>query len=259
MFETILYKKEKNAATITINRPDFGNAFSDAFYPEFVEAMDMANKDEEVRAIILTGKGRFFSAGGDIQSFKEKIESKEGLSKEIVLGTGNLYHSIKKSAKPVIAAVNGAAAGAGAGVALACDFIIMGKKTKIVPAFVNMAFPGDTLLILTLQRAIGPHATTRHLMLNEPITAELAERYNLSYQTVEDNEIVSAAEELAGKLAELSPEALRKQKVLMRQDFYPIAEEFNQLEADLMYESSLSDDHKEAVFAFLEKRKPNFK
>lgn len=258
MYETILYDIKNNVATVTINRPEYGNAFSDDFYPEFVDAMKKADQDNEVKAVIVTGQGKLFSAGGDIQSFKQKIDSGKGLSKDIVRGTGDLFHSIKRCSKPVIAAVNGSAAGAGSGVVLACDFIIMGENSKIVPAFINMAFAGDTLVILSLERAIGHQATARHLMLNEPITADLAERYNLSYQTVADEDVVSAAEELAARLSELSSGALGAQKELMRQDFYPIAEEFNELEAELMNKQSLSANHEEAVNAFLEKRKPNF-
>lgn len=258
MFETITYEIKENIGIVTLNRPEFGNAFSEKTYSEFQQAMEMADTDSCVRSVVVTGKGKLFCAGGDVRFFEKIIDSGEGLSIENVLRTGGLFHSIKKCSKPVIAAVNGAAAGAGAGVALACDFIIMGKRSKIVPAFINMAFSGDTLLLLSLQRAIGVHRTARHVMLDEPITSSLAQEYGLSYEVVEDEEIIPAAMNLAAKLAKLPTKTLGAQKQLMRQDFYPIAEKVNQLEAELMHVESLSDDHKEAVAAFIEKREPDF-
>lgn len=258
MFETITYDIKENIGVVTLNRPEFGNAFSKETYDEFQKAMEMADKDSTVRSVVVSGKGKLFCAGGDVRFFKKVIDSGEGLGVDNVLKTGGLFSSIKNCSKPVIAAVNGAAAGAGAGVALACDFIIMGKSSKIVPAFIHMAFSGDTLLLLSLQRAIGPHRTARHVMLDEPITASLAHDYGLSYEVVEDEELMTAAMNLAAKLAKLPTKTLGAQKQLMRQDFYPLAETVNQLEAELMHIESLSADHKEAVAAFIEKREPNF-
>ena len=127
------------------------------------------------------------------------------------------------------------------------------------PAFINMAFPGDTGLIYSLQQAIGTFRTTKHVMLNEPITASLAQEYGLAYEVVADTKLMETSTQLATKLANGPIGALGYQKALMAEIFYPEIDEFNTKEAEYMHKSSMSEEHKEAVDAFLTKRSPKFK
>ncbi len=259
MYKTILYEKQQQIATVTINRPEYGNAFSEETYDEIIDVMNKIDRDETVQAVILTGAGKYFCSGGDVRFFQEMIDQGMAVSEEEVLTTGKMVASIQKNTKPVIAAVNGVAAGAGLGLALACDFIVMGESSTLLTAFIHMGFPGDTALIYNLQQAIGTFRTKRHVMLNEPIDARLAKNYGLAHTVTLDEELMETAKELAETLVAGPTQALGFQKDLFVEMFYPEIESFNAKEAKRMNTSSKSADHKEAVDAFLSKRSPHFK
>lgn len=259
MYNTILYDEKDNIATITLNRPEYGNAFSEETYEEIIDVMNKIDQNDDVYSVILTGAGKYFCSGGDVRLFQEMIDKGIEISKELVITTGRMVKSIKQNSKPVIAAVNGVAAGAGLGLALACDFIVMGESTQLVTAFINMGFPGDTGLIYSMQQAIGTFRTTRHIMLNEPIDAKLATEYGMAYEVVKDEELLGEANQLAEKLAAGPTQAMGYQKELLAEMFYPGIDEVNAKEAIYMNKSSKSADHKEAVDAFLNKRHPKFK
>lgn len=259
MFKTILYEVEDHIAIVRINRPEYGNAFSEETYQEIIDVMDEISEDDNVYAAVLTGVGNHFSAGGDVTYFQKMIDREQAISEEAVLLTGRMVKSIKQNSKPIVAAINGVAAGAGLGLALACDFIVMGQSSQLITAFINMAFPGDTGLVYTLQQAIGTFRTSRHMMLGEPITSELAAEYGLAYRVVADEDLKEATMGLAEKLASGPTQALGYQKALFAEMFYPGIEELNHKEAEYMNKASKSEDHREAVDAFLNKRKPNFK
>ena len=259
MYQTILYEVNERIATVTINRPEFGNAFSEETYGEIIDVMNKIDQDEEVQAAILTGAGKYFCSGGDVRLFQEMIDQGIEVSEELVIDTGRMVESIQKNSKPVIAAVNGVAAGAGLGLALACDFIVMGQSSVLLTAFIHMGFPGDTTLIYNLQKAIGTFRTKRHVMLNEPIDARLATEYGIAHTVVADGELSEAANDLAKKLAAGPTQAIGFQKELFSEMLYPEIQTFNKKEAKLMNMSSKSEDHKEAVAAFLAKRNPQFK
>ncbi|MEY8370306.1 enoyl-CoA hydratase/isomerase family protein [Aerococcaceae bacterium 50-4] len=259
MFETILFKKEDHIATITFNREASGNAFSDTTYQEVIDAVTSVEDDPDVKAIVITGAGKYFCAGGDIRQFKDLAASGEGIPESGVIKTGEMVAAVRQSSKPVIAAVNGVAAGAGLGLALACDFILMGEQSQLVTAFIQMAFPGDTNLLFNLSQAIGVYRTNRHVMLNEPITAELAATYGIAYQVVPDAKLQEAALSLAKHFVTSPSHAIAYQKAIIYDLQYPKALENNRVEAKYMRQASLSEDHREAVAAFLEKRKPQFR
>lgn len=257
MFETILFTIENQIARITFNREASGNAFSETTYQEVIDAVASVEENPDVKAIVITG-GKYFCLGGDIRQFKDLAASGEGIPESGVIKTGEMVAAVRGSSKPVIAAVNGVAAGAGLGLALACDFILMGEGAQLVTAFIQMAFPGDTSLLFNLSESIGVYRTNRHVMLNEPITSDLAENYGLTYQVVADEGLLAAALDLASRFVAGPSVSIAYQKAIMYDLQYPKALENNKLEAKYMRKASLTADHREAVTAFLEKRKPKF-
>lgn len=254
MFETILYEVKDKIAHLTINRPESGNAFKGITYGEIIEAMAKADDDDNVDVVIITGKGKHFCAGGDIMEFGKLLQQQKPIPKDMVIKTGDTIKSVYNSKKPVIAAINGSAAGAGLGLALACDFIVMDENAKMHTAFIKMAFPGDTGLIYSLYKAIGSFKTREHVMLGTPIDAELADKYNLLYKVSKAGELDEDAQALAKLLSDSSSNALKLQKELFSQAIYPGLDEFNKMEAEGMHAASQHPDHLKAVMAFAEKR-----
>lgn len=244
-------------ATLTLNRPEFGNAFATESYGEIRDYMEKLGADPGVGAIVITGKGRFFSAGGDIQWFKQKIEEGTYIQKENVLHAGEMSRAIRKCPKPVIAMVNGSAAGAGFSCALACDFRVVTPSTKLVMAFINMGLCGDTGSILTLTKLIGVDKAERMMMTGEPVKGEEAVRIGLATMLAEEDKLAEVTYAFANKLASKPTRVMGVQKRLLFKYFYQQLDgEFSQDEAEAMAGCSREYDFEEAVNAFIEKRKP---
>lgn len=258
MFETINYKIEKNVATIMFNRPDSGNSLVPESFDELIEAIKKADKDEQVKVIVLTGAGKFFCTGGDIKTFGQLLLNEQPIPYEDVRKTGDLIGSILKNSKPVIAAVNGKAAGAGLGLIMACDFIIMEESAELYTAFIQMAFPGDTGLAYLLQQSIGVHRAKRHMMLNKPINASLGVEYGLVYDVASSENFNNVVNSLTSKLVKSPTIAIGRQKRLFEEMLYPKINETNKIEAEEMHNASKHPEHYEAVQAYLEKREPRF-
>jgi len=155
MYNGILYDVKDRIATITFNNPEEGNAMQFEVYQEIIAALAEADGDDNVAAVIVTGAGKNFCAGGNIRRFKRIIEDKTYIEQKSVRETVRLATAFMRCGKPVIGMINGAAAGLGMGLALACDFRIIAPSTKIVAAFINVALPGDTAIVYNLQRMVG--------------------------------------------------------------------------------------------------------
>lgn len=261
MYEDIIYEVEGNVATIKFNRPTVANAFSELTFQELPAALKKAEQNPDVRAIIITGEGKMFCGGGDINMFREQINSDEGpgLAKELFEATGRMAFAIRHVSKPTIAAINGAAAGAGMGVALACDFRVMEENAVMLTAFVNMAFSGDTGLGYFLQQMLGTHKATELMMLSQKVSSQEAKELGLVTEIVPSDQLAATALAFAQKLAKLPTKAVASQKELLNRIFYKDIEQHILLEAEYMHDCSKSEDHIEAVDAFLNKRRPEFK
>lgn len=260
MYQSIIYEEKDDIAYIIFNRPEVGNAFNNDSFREIPEVLNKVSQDNRIRAVVLTGNGRLFCGGGDVKLFKDIIEAEQdGIPEEMIRATGEIARAIRNCKKPVIASINGAAAGAGAGVALAADFRIMEKSSSLVTAFVNMAFAGDTGLIYFLQKTVGTAIATELLMFSDPLKGEKAFELGLANRVVENGTLEDETLAFAKKAASLPTLAVARQKELFNDFFYADLEKFNNREAELMHLSSLTEDHKEAVSAFLEKRRPQFK
>ncbi|NLW78914.1 MAG: enoyl-CoA hydratase/isomerase family protein [Ruminococcaceae bacterium] len=258
MYNGILYDVKDRIATITFNNPEEGNAMQFEVYQEIIAALAEADGDDNVAAVIVTGAGKNFCAGGNIRRFKRIIEDKTYIEQKSVRETVRLATAFMRCGKPVIGMINGAAAGLGMGLALACDFRIIAPSTKIVAAFINVALPGDTAIVYNLQRMVGMAKTREWMMTGATIDADEMMRLGLATKLVPEEELQSATLEYAQKLARRPLQAIRRQKQLIYETFYREMEPYGDREATYMRECSMTSDFEEATNAFLEKRRPSF-
>ncbi len=258
MYRYILVDKRDQVGTVTLNRPEVGNAFALESYLEVRQALEQLGRDKEVRAVVLTGAGKHFSAGGDIGRFKQMIENKTGMEPQNVVNAGAMSDAVMRCPKPVVAMVNGAAMGAGCSLALSCDFRVMTSKSKLGMAFVNMGFSGDTGAIYLLSRMVGMSKTRELMTFGQPILGSEALELGLTTRLAPDGGLEETARELVRQLLDKPTGAIARQKRLYYEFFYRDFLQFNLREADYMCQCTQSRDHCEAVYAFLEKRKPVF-
>lgn len=259
MYKEILFKIENNIALITFNRPLYGNAFSEKSYDEIIDALEKCSCDDTIRAVVVTGNGKNFSAGGNILDFKGFIDSNELLPESLVVKAGDMTRAVRNCLKPVIAMINGAAAGAGFSFAMSCDFRVMSEKSKFITSFIGLGFPGDSGLMYFLNNIIGLAKTTELFMLSKPISGASAYELGLCNTLAKENFLEETTMKLAEELASKPTTAISYQKKLMNEFFFNNLAEFNKREAEYMSICSRTRDHKEAVNAFLEKRTPEFK
>lgn len=258
MYNEILFSVENKVATITLNRPDFGNAFAPESYKEIIQAVESCAENPAVGSIVVTGTGKHFSTGGDIKRFKKRIETKTYLNPETVALAGKMSATVRRCPKPVIAMVNGAAAGAGCSLALACDFRIVTPRSKFIMAFIKMGLSGDTGGLYYLQKLVGVGKTTELMMTGAPVVGQEAVTLGMANKLVPEEELSVATNAFAQQMANSPLAAIRRQKSLLNQFFYSDLDEYTKQEAIFMVECSRTADFAEAVDAFLEKRSPVF-
>lgn len=256
MYQYILTEVKDRVATITINRPDEGNTMSGGTAPELQNALESFGRDESVGAIVITGAGKNFCVGGNIANFKERIETEIFLQPETVIEAGNTVCAIRQCPKPVIAMVNGAAAGAGCGVALACDFRILEERSKLALAFINLGLSGDSCCMFLLAKLVGVARMTEMMMYGSPLTAQQALNIGLANRVAQHGQLAEVTAEFVKKLAHGPTFAYAKQKELFNRYFYTGLEDFNVVETNTVCECGRTADFAESVYAFLEKRKP---
>ena len=254
MTNTILYHVENEVARITINRPEVSNALALETFTKISEAIWRAEADPDVRVMMLTGVGKHFSSGGDIYSFQKYLDDGETMGGEGVLATGAMARAVKKVSKPVIALINGVAAGAGAGLALACDFRVMEEQSSLLFAFINLGFVGDTLSQYTLNKMVGTAKATEIMAFGEPIKGTEALSLGLTTQLAAPGTLEATGLALAERLKQSPTFAFGKQKALNYEFFFRDLEIFTEREMMYMMACQQTADHAEAVAAFLAKR-----
>ena len=241
---------------ITLNRPDKYNSFVREMALEVQKKLDDCRSDETIRCILITGAGKAFSAGQDL---KEATDPKGPTIEEIVRKHYNpIIRKIREIEKPVIAAVNGVAAGAGANLALACDIVTATQSAKFIQAFSKIGLIPDSGGTYFLPRLIGLPKATAFMMTGEPVSAEKAEVLGMIYAVYEDAEFGPKSLELARSIAAMPTKGLGYTKRLLNQSFNNSLEDQLALEAATQALSAHTDDHKEGIQAFLEKRTPKF-
>ncbi len=246
--------RDGGVLTITLNRPDVLNAFNAAMHKALGEALEEAG-DAAVRAVVLTGAGRGFCVGQDLTEFREAAGDIGSRLREN-------YHpnvlAIRQLEKPVIAAVNGAAAGAGLSFACACDIRIAADSASFVPAFINIGLVPDSGGTYFVTRLLGYARAFEWMTSGRKLTAAEAHGWGLVSEVVEDQTLAPRVAELAEQMAAVPTRGVGMTKRLFDEAAHNTLEEQLELEADLQTAATQTDDFREGVAAFLEKRPPNF-
>ncbi len=255
---SILLKIENKVAHITLNRPKVFNSFNREMALSLQSIMDDCEKNPQVRAIVLTGNGKAFCAGQDL---KEVTDPKlnPGFKKILEEHYNPIITRIRSIKKPIIAAVNGVAAGAGANIALACDIVVAHDKVSFIQAFSLIGLVPDSAGTFFLPRLIGFQKASALAMLGDKVSAKEAEKMGMIYKCVALDEFEETITKLGLKLAAMPTKALGFIKELLNQSMTNTLEQQLALESKLQIEAAQSEDYAEGVAAFIEKRKPNFK
>ncbi len=253
----ILFSIENNVARITLNRPEVFNSMHHAMRMELLEALETCKNDPAIRAVYLTGAGRAFCAGEDLQ----EVTDPNGPSLTEIISTGYnpIVVAIRALEKPVVCAVNGVAAGAGANIALACDITVATESASFTQAFSKIGLIPDSGGTWTLPRLIGMQRATALMMLSGKISATEAADMGMIWQSIPDHEFPDDSLKIAETLAQMPTKGLGLTKRALNRSF---ANDFTAqlaIEDELQTAASQTHDYREGVAAFLEKRKPVFK
>ena len=255
---SILIKVENHVAFITLNRPEVFNSFNREMALALQDKLDDCAKDIDVRAIVITGSGKAFCAGQDLKEVTDP-ELNPGFRKILEEHYNPIIQKIRTIEKPIIAAVNGVAAGAGANIALACDIVVATDHTSFIQAFSKIGLIPDSGGTFFLPRIVGIQKATALMMLGDKVNAEEALAMGLVYKIFPTAFFMDDVTTLATKLASLPTKALGLTKRLLNQSMTNSLEQQLALESDLQIEASSSNDYKEGVAAFIEKRTAEFK
>lgn len=256
-YDTILFQIENGVATLTLNRPDRLNSFTTQMHEEVREAVALAQR--EARCLLITGAGRGFCAGQDLADRSVSADgSTPDLGKSLEVYYNPLIRSITSMAMPVVCAVNGVAAGAGVNIALACDMVLAAKSAKFVQSFSNLGLLPDSGGSWILPRLIGQARAMGLTLTGTPITADQALDWGMIWQVHDNDTLIDAAAALAQTLADGPTRGLAATKKFIRQSSLNSLDTQLDLERDTMRDLGQSNDYKEGVAAFLEKRKPAF-
>ena len=259
MTEPVRYDVAGAVATITLDQPDSLNALTVAMKVSLLEALQRAAADNEVRAVVLTGAGRGFCVGQDLREHAQALEADPEHALDTVREHYNpIVRALTDLPKPVVAAVNGAAAGAGASLAFACDFRIAAENANFLMAFARVGLGPDTGASWTLQRLVGYGRATAMLMLAEPVNAAQALEMGLVNAVVPSGELIKAAEEFAAGLAAGPTKAYAGIKRALATAAASDLATALETEAQVQAECSVTDDHLNATRAFVAKETPTF-
>jgi len=258
MTSPILYEAVDGVARITLNRPDVLNAISPELITAYGEAIARAGGDETIRAVLVTGAGRGFCAGADLNS---SGSPERKLSSGQLLRT--LYHpaivGMRTMPKPVITAVNGVAAGAGMSIALAGDIVIAGESASFLQAFSRIGLVPDAGSTWFLPRLVGDSRARALTLLADKIPAEEARQMGIVWKVYPDEQLAAEAQALAAKLARMPTKAYAMIKAALNASGGNSLTDQLELEADSQDIASKTEDFREGVQAFLQKRQPDFK
>ena len=258
-YQHILYSCASGVARLTLNRPQRLNAFNDVMHAELREALAEVGRDTSIRALLLTGAGRGFCAGQDLD---DRAVAPGGAAVDLGASIDRNYRPLVLALRtlrvPVVCAVNGVAAGAGANLALACDLVVAARSASFIQAFCKLGLVPDSGGTYFLPRLVGTARALGLALLGERLTGEEAAAWGLIWRCVDDAELGPVADELCARLAQGPTRGL----VATRQALHAAAanslEQQLDLERDLQRELGYGDDYREGVAAFVGKRAPRF-
>jgi 2-(1,2-epoxy-1,2-dihydrophenyl)acetyl-CoA isomerase len=257
-YQTILFEFRDNIARLTLNRPDKLNSFTEAMHLDIREALNQV-KENRPRVLLITGAGRAFCAGQDLADRQTKPgENLVDLGDSIEKYYAPLVRTLRSLPLPVVAAVNGVAAGAGVSLALACDLVIATKSASFIQSFAKLGLIPDTGGTFFLPRLVGTARALGLALLGERLSAEQAAAWGLIWRCVEDEVFEDAIEELVINLALAPTKGLAYTKAAINSSIGLLLDKQLDLERDYMRELGRSNDFREGVTAFLEKRAPKF-
>jgi len=257
---SILVSQEAGVLAITLNRPDKLNAFNPEMHQLLRKALERAADEPEVRALLLTGAGRGFCAGQDLSERNvEPGAAPIDLSVSIGSHYNPLVRRLRALPKPIVCAVNGVAAGAGANIALACDLVLAARSASFVQSFSKIGLVPDSGGSYFLPRRVGAARAMGLAMLGETLSAQDAERWGLIWRAVEDGKLLEEAKALATQLAAGPTKGYGLVKKALHASEGNSLDAQLDLERDLQREAGFSEDYREGVSAFLQKRVPQFK
>jgi 2-(1,2-epoxy-1,2-dihydrophenyl)acetyl-CoA isomerase len=247
---------ENGVCQIRLNRPEVFNSFNKAMALQVQKALDESVEIDEVRAVVITGEGKAFCAGQDLG---EAVDPNGPELSSIVRDHYNpIIAKIREIEKPVIAAVNGVAAGAGANIALACDIVVAKKSASFIQAFSKIGLIPDSGGTYFLPRLVGIQKAVALMMTGDKVSADEAEKMNMIYKAIDDTEFDEFLSRLSNKVAAMPTRGLGLTKKAVNESFHNSLEQQLQLEEKLQTEAGGTHDFEEGVNAFLEKRKPEF-
>jgi 2-(1,2-epoxy-1,2-dihydrophenyl)acetyl-CoA isomerase len=257
--DRIAIERDGAVGWIRLNRPERLNAFIDDMREQLLQALQAFEQDEEIRCIIITGVGRAFSTGGDIAVMAELLENDDRATFEALLRVGaDVIAQIDTMTTPVIAAINGAAAGAGACLALACDLRIASESASIGFAFMRIGLHPDWGGSYFLPRLVGPAVAAEFILTGGMVSAERGERLGLFNRVVPAQELEGAARGMAGQIAAMPASVIGDAKRTLRRSLNATLPEVLQLEVEAQLRTFGTADSREGITAFLEKRAARF-
>jgi 2-(1,2-epoxy-1,2-dihydrophenyl)acetyl-CoA isomerase len=255
-FAALRYEVSEQVATITLDRPDALNSLTVPLKRDLLDAFKTAARDPDVRVVVLTGSGRAFCAGQDL---RERLEPDAApLAVEVRERYNPIIRAMVELDKPIVGAINGVAAGAGASLAFACDIRIAAEGATFVLGFGRVGLIPDSGATWLLPRLIGASKATELALTNDPLSAADAERLGLVAKVVPADELAAASRQLAARLAAGAPMAIALTKRAMRRALEASLEGTLEYEADLQGVAGRTRDHGEGIAAFIEKRSPRF-
>ena len=258
-YEHILFTLEGGVARLTFNRPDRLNSFNDAMHAEVRDALARVRAEPSARALLITGAGRGFCAGQDLS---DRAVSAGGapvdLGASIERNYKPLVLALRALPMPVVCAVNGVAAGAGANIAFACDLVIAARSASFIEAFAKLGLVPDTGGTYFLPRLAGTARAMGMALLGEKISAEQAAQWGLIWRCVDDAELAATADRIVAQFAMAPTRGLARTKEALYASPANTLETQLDLERDFMRELGMSDDYREGVAAFMAKRPPRF-